>query len=74
LTGPQNKYLYYSFGAGLILCLITLYVPVLNTSVFKHSPIDWEWGMVIASCFIYIAFAELWKAGKRALRRRRGRL
>lgn len=74
LTGKQNKYLYYSFGVGLVLLLITLYVPVLNTSVFKHFPIDWEWGMVIASCFVYIGIAELWKAGKRALRRRQGRL
>ncbi|KAG2176887.1 hypothetical protein INT43_007541 [Umbelopsis isabellina] len=74
LTGPQNKYLFYSFGVGFVLLIITLYVPVLNTSVFKHSPIDWEWGMVIASCFVYIGIAELWKAGKRSLRRRQGRL
>ncbi|CAO3671887.1 unnamed protein product [Umbelopsis ramanniana] len=43
LKRNHNKYLYYSFGIGFVLLLITLYVPVLNTSVFKQSPIDWEW-------------------------------
>jgi Na+-exporting ATPase len=68
----HNKYLYMSFAIGFILLIITLYVPVLNTAVFKHSPIDWEWGMVAASCVLYIGIAELYKAGKRVILRRRG--
>lgn len=73
-SGNHNKYLYWSFAIGFVLLIVTLYVPVLNTVVFKHSPIDWEWGMVAASCLVYIAIVELWKAGKRAVLRRQGRL
>ncbi|GAB5592698.1 hypothetical protein Unana1_07598 [Umbelopsis nana] len=72
LTRNHNTYLYWSFAIGFVLLIITLYVPVLNTSVFKHSPIDWEWGMVAASCVVYIAIVELWKAAKRAFLRRQG--
>lgn len=45
----------------------------LNTVVFKHKGITWEWGMVAASCLVYIAFTEIWKFGKRVLRRRAAR-
>ncbi|KAI8082721.1 potassium/sodium efflux P-type ATPase [Halteromyces radiatus] len=65
LRGPQNFYLYGSFLFGLVLLVIVLYVPVLNTSVFKHEGITWEWGMTAASVLAYIALAELWKALKR---------
>ncbi|CAO3676740.1 unnamed protein product [Rhizopus stolonifer] len=65
LTGPQNKYLYYSTALGLVLCVLVLYVPVLNTEVFKHRPITWEWGMTVASVLVYIATVELYKLIKR---------
>ncbi|KAI9276080.1 potassium/sodium efflux P-type ATPase [Sporodiniella umbellata] len=65
LTGPQNKYLFYSTALGVALCIIVLYVPVLNTEVFKHRPITWEWGMTVASVLVYIATAELYKWLKR---------
>ncbi|KAI8371420.1 potassium/sodium efflux P-type ATPase [Radiomyces spectabilis] len=65
LRGQQNKYLFYSTGFGFVLLIIALYVPVLNTAVFKHSPITWEWGMTAASVIVYIIFVELWKALKR---------
>jgi hypothetical protein len=38
---------------------------VINTEVFKHLPITWEWGMVAASVVVYIALAELYKLVKR---------
>ncbi|KAI7886637.1 potassium/sodium efflux P-type ATPase [Lichtheimia hyalospora FSU 10163] len=61
----QNFYLIYSFAACFILCIICLYVPVLNTRVFRHKGIDWEWGMVVASCLLYMALTEIWKKAKR---------
>ncbi|KAI9314290.1 potassium/sodium efflux P-type ATPase [Dichotomocladium elegans] len=61
----QNWYLIYSFAACFVLCLVVLYVPVLNTVVFKHKGITWEWGMVVLSCLIYMAFTEVWKLLKR---------
>ncbi|KAI8073265.1 hypothetical protein BC940DRAFT_268008 [Gongronella butleri] len=65
LRGPKNWYLVASFGFGLVLLIIVLYVPVVNHDVFKHEGITWEWGMTAVSVVIYIIFAELWKALKR---------
>jgi potassium/sodium efflux P-type ATPase len=65
LRGPQNKYLYYSTAFGFVLLIVALYVPGLNTEVFKHLPITWEWGMTFASVFLYIAIAEAYKWVKR---------
>ncbi|KAG2190996.1 hypothetical protein INT46_011278 [Mucor plumbeus] len=65
LRGPQNKYLYWSTLFGFILLIVALYVPVLNTDVFRHKPITWEWGMTAASVLLYIAVAESYKWVKR---------
>ena len=65
LRGPQNMYLYWSTLFGFILLIIALYVPVLNTEVFKHSGITWEWGMTAASVLVYIAVVEAYKWVKR---------
>ncbi|CAO3590612.1 unnamed protein product [Absidia cylindrospora] len=65
MRASQNWYLYASFVFGFVLLIVVLYVPVLNTDVFKHSGITWEWGMTAASVLAYIALAELWKALKR---------
>ncbi|KAI8096277.1 potassium/sodium efflux P-type ATPase [Halteromyces radiatus] len=61
LTTKQNYYLHGSTIFGFSIMFVALYVPVLNTEVFRHAPIDWEWGMVAASTLVYIAFAEGWK-------------
>jgi Na+-exporting ATPase len=42
LKGPKNIYLFWSTLFGFILLIVALYVPVLNTEVFRHKPIDWE--------------------------------
>jgi potassium/sodium efflux P-type ATPase len=42
LRGPKNKYLFWSTLFGFILLIVALYVPVLNTEVFRHKPITWE--------------------------------
>ncbi|KAL0094819.1 hypothetical protein F4703DRAFT_1820824 [Phycomyces blakesleeanus] len=65
MKNMNNKYLIWSTICGICLMLICLYVPVLNTDVFKQHPITWEWGMVAASILVYIAFAEGWKWLKR---------
>jgi magnesium-transporting ATPase (P-type) len=61
LTTKQNYYLHASTLFGFAIMFVTLYVPVLNTHVFRHAPIDWEWGMVAASTLVYIILAESWK-------------
>ncbi|KAG2196203.1 hypothetical protein INT47_004729 [Mucor saturninus] len=65
LKGPQNKYLFWSTLFGFILLIVALYVPVLNTDVFRHKPITWEWGMTAASVVVYILIAEGYKWCKR---------
>ncbi|KAI9486735.1 MAG: potassium/sodium efflux P-type ATPase [Benjaminiella poitrasii] len=65
LTGRQNFYMYASWIFGFGIMFIVLYVPVINTEVFKHSPITWEWGMVAASVVVYIFLAEGYKLIKR---------
>ncbi|GAA5801391.1 hypothetical protein HPULCUR_006837 [Helicostylum pulchrum] len=65
LTQKQNYYMYYSWLFGFGIMFIVLYVPVVNTTVFKHSGIGWEWGMVAASVIVYIILAETWKFMKR---------
>ncbi|GAA5804028.1 hypothetical protein HPULCUR_009514 [Helicostylum pulchrum] len=73
LRGPQNKYLYYSTAFGFVLLIIALYVPGLNTQVFKHRGISWEWGMTVASVIVYIAIVEAYKWAKRMFIRRTAR-
>jgi magnesium-transporting ATPase (P-type) len=65
LKGPKNMYLFWSTIFGFILLIGSLYIPILNTKVFKHSYITWEWGMTAASVILYIALAELYKWVKR---------
>ncbi|KAG0165097.1 hypothetical protein DFQ28_009225 [Apophysomyces sp. BC1034] len=72
VTGPQNKYMYYSVGVGFVLMFIVLYVPVLNRDIFKHAPITWEWAVVAISVIVYIILVEAYKALKRKFIPRKG--
>jgi Na+-exporting ATPase len=65
LTQKQNYHMYASWFFGFAIMIIVLYAPVINTEVFKHLPITWEWGMVAASVVVYILFVESWKLFKR---------
>ena len=46
---------------------------VLNTSVFRHRGISWEWGIVFIAAFLFILGIEAWKWAKRIYFRRRAR-
>ncbi|KAK9754275.1 hypothetical protein K7432_017898, partial [Basidiobolus ranarum] len=37
----------------------------LNTSVFRHKGITWEWGLVVADALVFILVSELYKWTKR---------
>ena len=63
----DNKVLYWSLFWGTLVSVPLLYIPWLNTKVFKHSGLTWEWGMVAGLCVVFQALAELYKAFKRAL-------
>lgn len=75
-TGPfsvfrtvyHNKLLFWGVVAGFFITFPVIYIPVVNTKVFKHSGITWEWGVVAACVVTYVVLLETWKAAKRRFR------
>ncbi|KAI5845384.1 hypothetical protein BZA05DRAFT_408351 [Tricharina praecox] len=68
----RNKFLFWSVIAGFVTVFPIIYIPGLNTVVFKHRPISWEWGIVFIGSALFVAGIELWKFGKRVYFRRYG--
>lgn len=72
-TGPfsvfktiyHNRFLFWSVVAGFLVTFPVIYIPYLNTTVFKHEGLTWEWGVVFGCVILYIALLEVWKATKR---------
>lgn len=69
----RNQFLFWAVIAGFVTIFPTIYIPVLNHDVFKHSPISWEWGIVFIETIIFFAGCEAWKWGKRVFFRRRAK-
>ncbi|EEB08992.1 P-type ATPase [Schizosaccharomyces japonicus yFS275] len=61
----RNKFLAYSVMGGAASIFPTIYIPVINTNVFKHKPIGWEWGVVFVAAILFLLFVELWKFFRR---------
>lgn len=61
----ENRVLAGSVFFGTLVCIPLIYVPWLNTEVFKHGPISWEWGLAAGVPIAFVALAEAWKWGKR---------
>jgi len=68
----RNQFLFWSIVAGFITVFPVIYIPVINTTVFKHAPISWEWGIVFVETALFFAGMEAWKWGKRIYYRRVG--
>lgn len=49
-----------------------IYIPVINSKVFKHAPISWEWGLVFVETLLFFLGVETWKFAKRVYYRRVG--
>lgn len=72
-TGPfsvfktiyHNRFLFWSVVGGFVMIFPIVYIPELNTKVFKHEGLSWEWGVVAGAVVLYIALIETWKAVKR---------
>lgn len=60
-----NRFLFWAVIAGFFITFPVVYIPVVNHTVFKHSGITWEWGVVVGCLVIYVAGIEIWKAVKR---------
>jgi len=69
----RNQFLFWAVMAGFITLFPLIYIPVLNTVVFKHAPIDWEWGIVFVAAGLFFAGVEFWKWTKRIYYRRQAR-
>lgn len=61
----ENKFLFYSVFIGALSVFPVVYIPTLNTQVFKHKGITWEWALSIGAVPIFILGVELWKFTKR---------
>ena len=60
-----NRFLFWSVLIGFVSVFPTVYIPTLNTKVFKHMGISWEWGVVIGMTVVFVLGIELWKFIKR---------
>jgi Na+-exporting ATPase len=64
-TIRHNRFLFWSVVGGFVMIFPIVYIPGLNTKVFKHEGLSWEWGVVLGAVVLYIALIESWKAIKR---------
>ncbi|KAG0306400.1 Na+ ATPase [Dissophora globulifera] len=60
-TLKHNRMLLLSIIIGALLVFPVVYIPGLNHNVFKHSPMTYEWSLVMAALVIFIVFAEVYK-------------
>ncbi|KAJ9656457.1 P-type ATPase [Neophaeococcomyces mojaviensis] len=69
----RNKFLFWSVMFGFVSIFVILYAPVINHSVFKHTGISWEWGIVLVQAVLFFGGIECWKWAKRVFIRRRAK-
>lgn len=61
----QNKFLFWSVVIGALSVFPVVYIPTLNTNVFKHKGITWEWALSVGAVPVFICGVEAWKFIKR---------
>ncbi|KAI1840606.1 hypothetical protein JX266_013210 [Neoarthrinium moseri] len=64
----ENRFLFWAVVIGGLSVFPVVYIPTLNTAVFKHVDISWEWAIVVAALVLFVAGVELWKMAKRTFR------
>lgn len=69
----RNKFLFWAIVAGFVTMFPLIYIPVINTVVFKHAPISWEWGIVFIEAVLFFLGIESWKWAKRVYFRRQAK-
>lgn len=63
----RNRFLFWAVVSGFTVTFPVLYIPLLNTRVFKHRGLGWEWSVVLGCVAVYVMLVEAWKAIKRRL-------
>jgi potassium/sodium efflux P-type ATPase len=66
----RNQFLFYAVMVGFVLIFPILYIPGLNTAVFRHAGISWEWAIVFINTILFFIGVEGWKWAKRVYFRR----
>lgn len=61
-----NRFLFWAVFVGMVSVFVTINVPTINTSFFKHTRITWEWGLVFGFFLLFVAGTEMWKLIKRS--------
>ncbi|KAL8704854.1 MAG: hypothetical protein Q9201_002013 [Fulgogasparrea decipioides] len=61
----ENHFLFYAVAIGAVSVFPAVYIPGLNTSVFKHKGIGWEWALSAGAVVVFVAGVEAWKGMKR---------
>lgn len=61
----SNRFLFWSVVIGAASVFPAIYIPALNTKVFKQKGISWEWALAIGAVVIFVSGVETWKAIKR---------
>ena len=61
----SNRFLFWSVVIGAVSVFPAVYIPGLNTKVFKHKGITWEWALSFGAVVIFVLGTEIWKALKR---------
>jgi Na+-exporting ATPase len=69
----RNRFLFWAVVGGFITMFPIIYIPKLNTVIFKHTGITWEWGIVFVESGLFFLGIEAWKWAKRIFLRRRAR-
>ncbi|KAI0457957.1 potassium/sodium efflux P-type ATPase [Xylaria acuta] len=67
----RNKFLFWAVAFGFFSLFPIVYIPGLNTIVFKHVGVTWEWPIVIIASVLFFGGVECWKWGKGVYLRRR---
>ncbi|CAK9438712.1 uncharacterized protein LODBEIA_P29360 [Lodderomyces beijingensis] len=66
----SNQFLFWSVIGGFVSVFPVVYIPVINTKVFLHKGISWEWGVAIGCTVLFLLGAEAWKWAKRVFARK----
>lgn len=61
----SNRFLFWSVVIGTVSVFPAIYIPALNTKVFKHKGLSWEWALAVGAVVIFVSGVETWKAIKR---------
>jgi len=61
LSPFSNPKILICIAIPIVFIILELYVPVLNTVVFRNLGLTWEWGITAGCVVTFFALSQLWK-------------